>query len=141
MHNIYELRTKVQEEAARQQSVPHSGGYGKVNPAQGGKMPPPQLQRQIPPHMGHPPNTPSQQVPSNIVQSTQGNVQTNLLPMGEWGGQRFPTSSGSQGQGLRPNNAIQMMQSNQMPQQVCFTEFMKYLLLTIFFTGCNRNRS
>lgn len=114
------MSLQVQEEAARQQSVPHAhgGGFGKVNPSQGGKMPPPQMQRQMPPHMGHTPNAPPQQVSSNMVQQVPGNVQANLLPMGEWGGQRFPTASGSQGQGLRPNNTIQMMQTNQMSQQV-----------------------
>lgn len=120
---------QVQEEAARQQSVPHVGGYGKANPIPGGKMPPPQMQRPMPPHMGgHTPNAPPQQVSANMVQQGPGNVQANLLPMGEWGGQRFPTASGSQGQGLRPNNTIQMMQTNQIPQQVSIA-----LVLTLFF--------
>ncbi|XP_063706761.1 CREB-binding protein isoform X2 [Culicoides brevitarsis] len=114
--NVLQVVKQVQEEAARQQSVPHPGGFGKVNPAQGGKMPPPQMQRQMPPHMGgQMPNAQQQQVTQNMVQQVPGNVQANLLPMQEWGVQRFPAASGSQGQGMRPN--VQMMQTNQMQQQ------------------------
>uniref|UniRef100_A0A1A9W3Z8 histone acetyltransferase n=1 Tax=Glossina brevipalpis TaxID=37001 RepID=A0A1A9W3Z8_9MUSC len=115
--NVLQVVKQVQEEAARQQ-VPHGGGFGK-----GGTMAPPVMQRH---HMGVVSN---QNNPgmigsvgtmggmSNVGQMGPGgnNVMgNNLLPMDQWGGNRYPNNVS---QGMRQPNQNQVLQQNPMQQQ------------------------
>jgi len=99
---------KVQEEAARQQGA----SVGK-----GGPMAPPVMHR----HLGVVPNQPN---PGGMVGNV-GNVSqmgpggnnfmgNNLLPMDQWGNNRYPNNAV---QGIRPPNQPQVMQQNPMQQQ------------------------
>lgn len=98
--------------------MPHVTGFGKVSPATGGKMPPPVIQRPMGGLMVTGNQSQQIQQPS-VANMGNTNVSGNLMSMEQWGN-RFPSTSVGQGGGqiLRPNNPMQMMQPNQMPQQV-----------------------
>uniref|UniRef100_A0A1B0A308 histone acetyltransferase n=1 Tax=Glossina pallidipes TaxID=7398 RepID=A0A1B0A308_GLOPL len=115
--NVLQVVKQVQEEAARQQ-VPHGGGFGK-----GGTMAPPIMQRH---HMG----VVSNQTNPGMIGSV-GNIGgmnnvgqmgpcgnnvmgNNLLPMDQWGGNRYPNNVS---QGMRQPNQNQVLQQNPMQQQ------------------------
>lgn len=125
------VKNKVQEEAARQQ-VPHggAGSFGKGN-----TMAPPGIMQR------HHLNVVSNQ--NNGMVGAVGNVSgvnnlgqiggqnssnnmmgSNLLPLDQWGGNRY---SNTINQGLRQPNQNSNMQQNQVQQQVSVLSIYKYL--------------